>query len=155
MSEKKAVDFSDLVGERILTGVSEGEVRHKPYEWSGEEVANTITFVLDGVAYTAQEDPSDGYRSYLGELYVGGECANRFDAVRVSARTVTSRTTTTANGYSWTTVVDLLELVDVETGKVVLEVGTDNSDDYYPSFVASFMPEHMAINAARQEADHE
>lgn len=41
---------------------------------------------------------------------------------------------------------DTLELIDVVTGKVVLEVGTDNTDDYYPSFVSAFWPEHMASN---------
>jgi len=41
---------------------------------------------------------------------------------------------------------DILELKDIETGKIVLEVGTDRSDDYYPSFVAYFMPENMVLN---------
>lgn len=150
MSEKKAVEFSDLVGEHTLTGVSEGEVRYTPYEWSGEEVANTITFVLDGVAYTAQEDPRDGYRSCMGELHVGGECTNLFPPVRVIAREVAERKGGTPGEWEWRTTVDVLELLDAETGKVVLEVGTHDSDDYYPSFVASFMPEHMAINASKE-----
>jgi len=42
---------------------------------------------------------------------------------------------------------NVLELVDAVTGRVVLEVGTDNVDDYYPGFVASFHPENMATNA--------
>ena len=42
---------------------------------------------------------------------------------------------------------DILELIDVVTGKLVLEVGTDYSDDYYPSFVANFNPEAMALNS--------
>ncbi len=37
---------------------------------------------------------------------------------------------------------------------VVLEVGTDNSDDYYPSFVANFQPENMATNASASEPPH-
>jgi len=35
---------------------------------NGEE-ADTIFFTLDGDTYTTQEDPSDGYRSYLAGLY--------------------------------------------------------------------------------------
>lgn len=135
MSEQRTVAFSDLVGEHVLTGVSSVEVRVEG------DVADSITFVLDGVAYTAQEDPSDGYRSYLGALYIGGECANTFPPVRVLAREVGRR----ENDYG-SREVELLELVDAVTGEIVLEVGTDNSDDYYPSFVASFRPQHMAIN---------
>lgn len=42
---------------------------------------------------------------------------------------------------------DVLELIDVGTGKTVVEVGTENDNDYYPSFVANFRPENMPPNA--------
>lgn len=35
-----------------------------------------------------------------------------------------------------------LELTHAKTGKLVLEVGTDNTDDYYPWYVASFYEEN-------------
>jgi hypothetical protein len=41
---------------------------------------------------------------------------------------------------------DVLELFDATTGKIVIEVGTENTDDYYPCFVASFHPEAMQPN---------
>jgi hypothetical protein len=37
-------------------------------------------------------------------------------------------------------------LVCDKDGLVILEVGTDNNDDYYPSFVSSWKPENMAVN---------
>jgi hypothetical protein len=37
-------------------------------------------------------------------------------------------------------------MLDVTTGKVVFEVGTEDIDDYYPGFVVEFNPENMAIN---------
>ena len=41
---------------------------------------------------------------------------------------------------------DVLELLDCKTGKTVLEVGTENTGDYYPCFVANWSPENMACN---------
>jgi hypothetical protein len=41
---------------------------------------------------------------------------------------------------------EVLELVDVVTGETVVEVGTENTDDYYPYFVANFSPEAMVTN---------
>jgi hypothetical protein len=40
-----------------------------------------------------------------------------------------------------------LHLIDVETGGVVLEVGTSYSDSYYPSCVMNFNPENLVHNA--------
>ena len=51
--------FSNLVGRHVLTGVDQGII-----EIYGEE-GNWVSFTLDGVTYTATEDPDDGYRSYL------------------------------------------------------------------------------------------
>lgn len=42
---------------------------------------------------------------------------------------------------------DVLELLDVANGKLILEVGTSNVDDYYPGFVATWTPENMAVNS--------
>jgi len=42
---------------------------------------------------------------------------------------------------------DILEIVDIKTGGIVLEVGTANTDDYYPWFVAKFHPEEMCLNS--------
>lgn len=64
--------------------------------------------------------------------------ANRFPPVRVVG--VYKR------DGDWGGACDILQLVDVVTGQVVLEVGTDNTDDYYPSFVADFRPQAMAVN---------
>ena len=44
-----------------------------------------------------------------------------------------------------------LELLDCKTGKTVLEVGTENTDDYYPCFVANWSPENMACNQSANE----
>lgn len=76
----------------------------------------------------------------MRSLTVGGEISNSFPAVRVLARKKPD------GDY----VNDVLEFVDVETGKIILEVGTDNTDDYYPCFVGYFSPENMSSNAAKK-----
>lgn len=127
------MELKDLVGEHILDGVDFSNEKVKT--WRDEfEDCQVCRFRLDGTVYSAVEDPDDGYRSSMNELTVdeAADIKNQFPACRVLGRHRTN---------------DVLELIDVATGKVVLEVGTDNTDDYYPSYVASFHPEAMAINA--------
>ncbi len=117
--------LNDLAGPHLLTGCD--------MDSTGD--ANAIVFVLDGTAYRAQEDPNDGYRSYMGELSVSKKpVVNMFAPVPVFGRLAKTEN-------------DVLELIDVGTGKTVIEVGTDNSCDYYPSFVGCFTPENMTTKA--------
>lgn len=136
------MELKDLVGEHLLSGADFGikPKNEKEYEY---EDANTITFVLDGRAYLVTEDPDDGYRSSMRDIteVTGVAIKNTFEPVRVLAR-YRERST---YGSS----CDILEVIDIVTTKVVLEVGTDNDDDYYPSYVANFTPENMAVNASK------
>ena len=135
------VELDSLVGEHVLDGVDMFAERVKMWGDSFED-ANAIRVRLDGRVYTAIEDPDDGYRSSLGQLFVDeSEIKNVFPPIRVLAKKKASDT--------WG-VNDTLELVDVVTGKVVVEFGTDNTEDYYPSFVAAFWPENMATNASEK-----
>lgn len=124
----KTVTFEDLVGEHILDAVDYGS-EEKHYD----EDATIIRFRLDGIVYIAIENPDDGYRSYLGNLYVqeGGNVGNTFPPVKVTC----SIDANTDN--------DIMRLT-LENGETVLEVGTNYSDDYYPCFVGWFNVE--AIN---------
>lgn len=61
------MDLQDFKGKYQLQGVDEftGTVK----TWGCDfENCSVIRFKLNGVVYVATEDPSDGYRSYLGEL---------------------------------------------------------------------------------------
>ena len=44
---------------------------------------------------------------------------------------------------------DTIQFIDVVTGKVVLEVGTDITDDYYPYCVLRWSPQNLAINVGK------
>ena len=140
MSKRKEVKLDALLGKHKLDAVDtfiEKVSRYGDYF----EDTNAIRFRLDGVCYTALENPSDGYRSSMETLYVSREkMKNTFKPVEVVG-------TKKIGDYC---TEDVLVLIDAKTGKPVLEVGTHNADDYYPSFVSSFSPENLCIN---QKAD--
>ena len=146
MPDPEDVTLESLTGPHVLDAVDFGSVEIERYPESERfrriESCNTISFRLDGNVYTAVEDPENGYRSSLGKLFVDQRpMQNVFIRVRVMGR-MKQNTDQQSN--------ETLELLDVMTGKVVLEVGTDNTSDYYPYFVASFMPENMVVNIGRQ-----
>lgn len=136
-----SIELNTLVGEHILTGVDHEQVRIVDAGGYDYEDATMLRFVLDGQIYVATEDPNDGYRSSLRSLLIvdGPPVANMFAPVRVFVREA---------GSDREYVNDYLEFIDANNGKTILEVGTDNADDYYPSFVGRFWPERMAVNAA-------
>ncbi len=41
---------------------------------------------------------------------------------------------------------DVLQLLDAVTNEVVLEIGTDDFNDYYPCCVMNWYPEKLHIN---------
>lgn len=135
-------ELKDLVGLHMLDAV-DFETISVP-EWEGADTfedASTCRFRLGGVVWAAVEDPSDGYRSSMRELRLLNDApmVNAFPPVQVLAVHRAKR--------GWDA-ADVLELIDTKTGQTVLEVGTDNTDDYYPSFVADFRPEALSLNAA-------
>lgn len=139
-------ELADLVGEHILDGV-DFYTEKAANKW--EDDANACRFRLDGTIYCAVEDPSDGYRSSMREIFVvkgDVDMENTFPPVKVVGRYKDRK----GSSYS-SRECDILELVDVVTGEVVLEVGTDRTDDYYPSFVTFFNPRAMSVNSAVPE----
>lgn len=129
------MELIDLIGEHVLTGV---EFDTLPPTNCGD-APNVIRFTLDGKTYEASEDPSDGYRSCMQDIKETDRAvAAQFQPCRVVARYLDRE-----DGGE----CDILECLDVVTGKSVLRVGTDRTDDYYPSFVSWFAPEAMAANA--------
>ncbi len=130
------VTFESLVGRHVLTGVDMDRESIKR-EWGPSfEYCDTLRFVLDGVTYRAVEDPDDGYRSAMGEFSISeAPVKNTFAKVRVLARV--------ENKSTYGGPANILQLIDERNGLVVLEVGTDNTDDYYPSWVGRWVPENL------------
>lgn len=135
------IPFELLVGEHTLDAVDESTEQTK-YWGDRLQDANCLRFRLDGKVYVALEDPDDGYRSAMEKLFVmDGDMKNVFPPVKVRAR-ICKQT----GEPPWANAATILELVDVANGKVILKVGTDAEDDYYPCFVASWLPQNMAQN---------
>ena len=138
------MELSDLAGEHILDAVDFSNENIKTWGDSFEQ-CQVMRFRLDGIVYQVVEDPSDGYRSSMRDITVSeAEMTNVFEGVRIVGRHRTSQEYQTD---------DILELIDIANGNVILEAGTENTEDYYPSFVANFTPERMAINARNLDAD--
>ena len=135
--ENKSVDLGSLCGMHSLDAVD----RFSEYiqGWSGSyENCQVMRFRLDGVVYTAIEDPKDGYRSALENIYISHDpMTNVFPKITVFIQYRKQEKGRTD---------DVLECVDVRNGKTVLEVGTARTDDYYPCFVNNFYPENMSLN---------
>lgn len=119
-------DLKSLVGLHKLSGVDSG---------ANENCANTFSFKIDGKTYTATEDENDGYRSCMAMLEITNKpLSNKFPVHEVLG-----------SFYGYSNMI--LEFRDVITGGIVLRVGTNNADDYYPCFVHEFNPQNLAMNA--------
>jgi hypothetical protein len=135
------MELEELVGEHILDAVdlSSENIKVEYGDWF--EDCEIIRFRLDGVCYEAIANPEDGYRSSMREIRVSEKpMVNVFPGVRVLAK-MKDRDTYQEN--------DTLQLLDMKTGLVVLEAGTDNCNDYYPYFVSFFDPKAMCANAGK------
>lgn len=135
MSKERLVELNELCGMHKLSGVDLCETTYTN-KWEETEIVNAIRFILDGVTYEAIEDPADGYRSYMEELRTTDEKVRyTFPPVDVLC--------SLSEKYD----DDVLCFRDVANGKLILEVGTENTHDYYPYCVFNWMPEKMACNA--------
>ena len=133
------MELKDLVGIHELSGV----------DMSSEDTINkyggkfrdcvAINFILDGITYTAIEDPEDGYRSSMSEIRQTSHVVNNtFEPQRVFCMMKAKPQR------------EILECYDAYTGKIVLSVGTNWVDAWYPYFVYEFTPENMAINVSKE-----
>ena len=133
--------FSDIVGEGVFKYAPKMDVRHPLCN-----DANGVLFGIDDTVYLAFEDENDGYRSsaapllsFVGAAYeLGGGYHSYLNEEVVCSYGTSSKYAGKA---------DCLEVRSKETGRLIFRVGTDNTDDYYPSFVCEWSPEHLSANA--------
>ena len=134
------MELEKLVGRYLLDAVDFSEESVKENYGDGFEDCSVCRFRINSVVYIAAEDPDDGYRSSMKQLKEDKTAImkNSFPPTDVIGNYRTKG--------RWGDEDDVIEFIDVKTGKIVLEVGTESVDDYYPCYVASFHPEAMAIN---------
>lgn len=131
-----SLNLFDLLGEHVLSGVDFDKTEVKT--WGDQfEIAQCIRFTLDGVTYIAVEDPEDGYRSTMREIRIS-ETPCRTVLFPVVPVLVIKKPDDTYGQKNET-----LQFLNKVNGKVVLEVGTDNREDYYPWYVAAFFPQNI------------
>jgi len=129
------MNLIDLVGGHYLSGL-DSDIMRPEEEW--QEDCNVFRFVLDGKTYKAIEDPSDGYRSYLRALEVTDEPVQyNFPPQKVIGKMKANEE------YSQN---DVIEFYDATTNDLVLAIGTDNYNDYYPCCILDWRPQNLAIN---------
>ena len=132
------IELKTLIGKHILTGVDFETEAVKQWDDCYED-CEVVRFELDGKTYIAMEDPSDGYRSCMKDCKVVDEKPkNVFDGVEVMG-------IMKPDGYDKN---DTIQFYDIKSGKIVLEIGTDNYDDYYPCWVGRWTPENLHVNGA-------
>lgn len=111
--------LEDLAGNHILTGI--------------DHTCGEVLFQIDGLNYLIIEDEDDGYRSYMSELEITDRTIKNIfcgQPVRCEHQGEES---------------DILRIYSSDN-KIILEVGTDYTDDYYPCAVFNYYPENMDIN---------
>ncbi len=160
-----SVTFAQLVGMHVLDGRAEYVLPADPNRYHNED-GFAMALRLDGVWYQFAEDPDDGYRSGLRAIeIVEPSVFPPGAAVEFAPRTVMIHERTDLGWKresSWEEGIEMLVVIDEQTGNAICEVGTRNTDDYYPYFVhrwdpAGFASEFMigvqeaaAVDAARK-----
>lgn len=139
-------EFTELIGLHKLSGL-ETSVEKLSDHGYGYDNGTYIYFILDGVTYLCTENPGDGYRSSMGSFEVVTEYAvrNTFPEQLVFGKM-------RPDGYDRN---DTIEFFDAESGNLVLALGTDAFDDWYPTFIFSWHPENMAINKDANDNEDE
>ena len=138
--EKEIIGLRELTGRHILSGV-DMNTSEATKAYSPDSCA--VNFVLDGVTYTALEDPDDGYRSLLLGVF------KNITSVKYTFQPCQVVCSTASTSYDPNS-PDILVMRDSVTGEIVLSVGTDYSEDYYPTFVYYWNPKNLVINRTKK-----
>lgn len=136
--DEKTVTLDSLVGLHTISGYDMTDELNEYHD-----SMQIVNVVMDGLTYTIHENPDDGYRSYAeGDIRVSNKkIVNRFQPFEAIA----------VKRLGGTYGNDVLDIYDLKNGQRIISVGTENSDDYYPSFLAEFMPENIHYNADTTE----
>lgn len=130
------ITFKSLCGGHKFSGCE--LTREEIERYFGTENCGVCLFTLDGVTYKAVEDPDDGYRSYCKELIVT-EQKPRYSFHEIDV--VCHMLEDDDYGHN-----DVLVVRDARNGKIILQVGTKDIDDYYPYCWFEYTPENMECN---------
>lgn len=125
--------LEDFVGIHELSGVEQIKTTV-----DGTDV-NGVLFRIDNVTYLVYEDEVDGYRSHCSEVAVHhGPMRYTFPPQKLIFEMADS----------YPNENHVLVGRNLATWAIVFEIGTENTDDYYPWFQFTWRPEHLPNNAS-------
>lgn len=127
-----------------LSGVCRSVVITGMFEESHEEA---VVLTIDGQDYIAHPDPDDGYRSYA-TIYATDKPIQRFFFPEQDVMIKNYHVDAVVDDYFYDR-KDWLEILNPETNELILSVGTDYSDSYYPMAIFKYNPENLPLNAKR------
>ena len=113
--------------------------------------ANAYAFRFDGRIYLVREDESDGYRSSHDDVREAtAEDLETITMVEFPTPLVVHCVHRTVGQYH--TDDDVLVVINDATDLVIMEIGTTNTNDYYPSFHFRWLPEGEPYVDLRRES---
>jgi len=129
--------LEELEGPHVLTGIDCGPATVIFYD--EEKEVYCCTFEISGGTFSIWENPDDGYRSHHdGPDKLSRRPKNVFGGVSVLCKHL--------DRYGdYGSPCDILLVKNAETGAMILEVGTRDIEDYYPSFVCNFSAEAIGV----------
>lgn len=131
-------------GTHLFSGVAMVDV---PVGWPEDnEFAEGVVMTIDGNDYVAYTDPSDGWRSY-GRFIL---CNGQFKVPQFPAQVVhiTNYSEDGMDDSGWPRKYDKMVMTG-RNGRLILEIGTDHSDAWYPRAIFHYNPANLPINEGR------
>ena len=122
-------------GRGFLEGICDYTKKAR-YEY--EDDYNGYIFRLNGQNYAIYEDPDDGYRSWCEIEATDLPCKNTFPPQEVFVMLYDKEEAYGKN--------EGIAIYNIDDASLILKLGTDNYDDYYPTARMEFHPENLPIN---------
>ena len=133
----RRLDYEELYGVHKLSGVDILEDASED-----EDKGRRCLFIIDGVTFEGEEDPDDGYRSYMGWICVSphSKVKNTFDDELV---VICGYDSWDKRGHK---ISNGIQILNAYTGEPILILGTIDFDDYYPACRMEYTPENLSAN---------
>lgn len=140
MKTKFANEIPD--GKALLSGIDTISVK---VGFDGEDSTDGVVIQLNGKSYLCYADPEDGYRSISQFYSVPHECKYTFPPQPVFVEQYDDK----AGDYGYAPSNHGIKIYN-DNKELILWVGTDNYDDYYPMAIFEYHPENLPINKDRK-----
>ena len=138
--DSQYLDLKIKQGRGFLEGVCDF-TRKANYDF--EDDYNGYIFRLNGQTYAIWENPSDGYRSYCEIEATDLPCKNTFPPQEVFVVLYDGEESYGKN--------EGIKVYNMDDASLILKLGTDNYDDYYPCARMEWHPENLPINKKKNE----